>query len=258
MTRWGTQLLTYDANGNLTSDGINTYGWDARNQLASIAGQTSASFRYDAFGRRSSKVIDGSSVSFLYDGQNPVQELAGSTPAANLLNGLFVDQFFSRTDASGTSTYLIDAVNSTIALADEQWRDFNVVHLRTVRECFCRWPGVDERLPVYGARKRFDRPVLLSRQILFAVDRAVRVGGSDATIPNDFGRALSLQGRTRIRTPTREIIPAAGPILMARFRTAPIVIPWSPFPNGNLLPGFTDQDNECSLGGRRRERSGDV
>jgi hypothetical protein len=30
--------LTYDANGNLTSDGTNTYTWNARNQLVAISG----------------------------------------------------------------------------------------------------------------------------------------------------------------------------------------------------------------------------
>ena len=37
--------FTYDANGNLTSDGTNTYTWNARNQLVSISGGASASSR---------------------------------------------------------------------------------------------------------------------------------------------------------------------------------------------------------------------
>ena len=119
LTRWGTQLLTYDDNGNLANDGVNVYDWDARNQLISIAGQTPATFQYDAFGRRTTKNIGGASVSFLYDGQNPVQESVDSAPTANLLNGLFVDQFFSRTDTSGTTVYLVDALGSTVALADD-------------------------------------------------------------------------------------------------------------------------------------------
>jgi YD repeat-containing protein len=49
--------LSYDNNGNLTSDGTNTYTWDARNHLTTISGATTASFTYDAFGRRASKSI---------------------------------------------------------------------------------------------------------------------------------------------------------------------------------------------------------
>ena len=62
--------LTYDANGNLISDGVNTYTWNARNQLVSISGRVAASFQYDAFGRRVSKTIGGT-TQFLYDGLNP-------------------------------------------------------------------------------------------------------------------------------------------------------------------------------------------
>jgi uncharacterized protein RhaS with RHS repeats len=45
-------MLSYDANGNLTGDGTNTYTWDARNHLSAISGGSTASFVYDAFGRR--------------------------------------------------------------------------------------------------------------------------------------------------------------------------------------------------------------
>lgn len=52
----GASTLTYDANGNLTDDGVSTYAWDARNQLKFIsAARLSASFTYDAFGRRKRK-----------------------------------------------------------------------------------------------------------------------------------------------------------------------------------------------------------
>ena len=48
---WGTQSLTHDLNGNLTSDGTTTYAWDARNQLGSmIAPSLTDMFQYDAVG----------------------------------------------------------------------------------------------------------------------------------------------------------------------------------------------------------------
>lgn len=47
-----------------------------------------ASFVYDGFNRRRSKTVSGTATAFLYDGLNPVQELTGSTPTANLLGGL--------------------------------------------------------------------------------------------------------------------------------------------------------------------------
>jgi YD repeat-containing protein len=68
--------LTYDNNGNLIGDGTNSYTWDARNHLVAIGGAISASFVYDAFGRRVSKTVNGSTTDYLYDSANPVQELA--------------------------------------------------------------------------------------------------------------------------------------------------------------------------------------
>jgi len=121
MTAFNGTTLSYDLNGNLTGDGTNTYGWDARNHLASISGGTAASFVYDAFGRRMSKDINGSITQFEYDGLNPVQELDGANPAnvtANLLTGLKIDEYFARADSNGAMNFLSDALGSTLALTD--------------------------------------------------------------------------------------------------------------------------------------------
>ena len=118
LTSWNSNTLSYDANGNLTSDGTTTYSWDARNQLSALAGPDTASFSYDGFGRRTSTTINGTTADVLNDGSNLVQELSGGTPTANMLTGLGIDEVFSRTDSSGTSYFLTDALGSTIALAD--------------------------------------------------------------------------------------------------------------------------------------------
>jgi RHS repeat-associated protein len=116
-TAFGGTTQTFDLNGNLTSDGTNTYTWDVRNRLASLSGGATASFQYDPLGRRTSKTINGTQTGFLYDGLNPVQELNGTTPTANLLTGLAIDEYLTRT-ASGTQTFVADGLASTIALTD--------------------------------------------------------------------------------------------------------------------------------------------
>jgi YD repeat-containing protein len=111
--------LTYDDNGNLTSDGVLSYVWDARNQLATIGGPgIAASFQYDALGRRIRKTVNGTTTNFLYDGLNVVQEASGGTPTANLLSGLGIDDYFLRTDAHGAQILLFDALGSTLGLLD--------------------------------------------------------------------------------------------------------------------------------------------
>jgi RHS repeat-associated protein len=115
---WASTPFTYDANGNLTNDGTKTYTWNARNQLIGLSGGVSASFQYDGLGRRRAKTVSGSSSSFLYDGLNTVQELVGGSPSGNILAGLGIDEWLTRTDSAGTRHFLTDVLGSTVALAD--------------------------------------------------------------------------------------------------------------------------------------------
>lgn len=116
LTQWGSVAMTYDADGNTLNDGTNSYTWDARNHLVSADG-SGAMFVYDGLGRRFGKTMQGANTNFLYDGLNPVQELNGTTPTANLLTG-GLDERFTRTDATGTFDYLTDALGSTTALTN--------------------------------------------------------------------------------------------------------------------------------------------
>ena len=119
---FGPATQTFDANGNLLTQtdatGTTTYTWDARNRLTALTGPTvSATFAYDALGRRTTKTINGQSTSVLYDGLDIVKE-DGEAGDASYLRTLGIDEALSRTDASGTLTYLPDALGNTLALAD--------------------------------------------------------------------------------------------------------------------------------------------
>ena len=119
MTAFNGTTLSYDANGNLTNDGTNTYTWEARNHLTAMSGGAMASFIYNALGRRMSKSIAASTTAILSDGFNPVQELdASDTPSANLLTGAQIDEYFQRSDSVGARSYLSDNLGSTLALTD--------------------------------------------------------------------------------------------------------------------------------------------
>ena len=121
MTAFNGTPQTYDANGNLANDGTNTYSWDARNHLTAIAGPSTASFVYGPDGRRTQKAINGTSTQFLYDGLNPVQEIQNGAPSANLITGLGIDEYFQRTDSSGTSSYLTDALGKQLCAGKRGW-----------------------------------------------------------------------------------------------------------------------------------------
>ena len=103
----------------LTGNGSDAFVWNARNQLTAVkqGSTTIASFSYDPLGRRVGTDFNGSVTSYLYDGLNAVQETHGTT-ATSILTGLAVDERFARTDLSGRTDFLSDALNSTIALTN--------------------------------------------------------------------------------------------------------------------------------------------
>ncbi len=120
MSGFNGATLTYDNNGNLTADGTNAYSWDARKHLTGISGAATASFAYDAAGRRVRKTVNGTTTQSLYDRLNPVQELDGTnTPTAAMLTGLGIDEYLARTDpGNGTQSFLGDMLGSTLALTN--------------------------------------------------------------------------------------------------------------------------------------------
>jgi YD repeat-containing protein len=114
------QTSTYDNNGNQkqipSSSAIFIAQWNARDQLTALSGPNqTASFTYDAFGRRSTKTINGQSTTFLYDGSDIVNE-TGSTNA-NYTHGPAVDEPLARYATAG-EYYLSDALGSVVGLTD--------------------------------------------------------------------------------------------------------------------------------------------
>ncbi|MCD9127655.1 RHS repeat-associated core domain-containing protein [Luteimonas fraxinea] len=117
--RFNGQDLTYDANGNLKSDGSRSYVWNPRNQLVAVkeGGTTIARFAYDSIGRRYEKTERGEVTAYLYDGLDPVQEVQDGQ-VIPVLTGQGVDQRLARGSGSQRHFYLSDALGSTRALAD--------------------------------------------------------------------------------------------------------------------------------------------
>jgi RHS repeat-associated protein len=104
------EVPTYDADGNLTADGLWTYTWDAENRLISMqsqalvptAGRRKLDFEYDPLGRRIGRIVSTgasgswvptSTTRWLYEGWNPVAELNGA--------GTLVREYVWGTDLSG-------------------------------------------------------------------------------------------------------------------------------------------------------------
>jgi RHS repeat-associated protein len=68
----GSTTYTYDAAGNLTYDGSHSYSYDAENRLISVDGGSTATYVYDAEGRRVSKTAGGATTGYVYDAMGQI------------------------------------------------------------------------------------------------------------------------------------------------------------------------------------------
>jgi RHS repeat-associated protein len=118
----GAQSLSYDANGNLISDGAFTYGYDTESRLISstynASGGAIASYAYDPQGRRKAKTVNGTTTNYLSAGSREIAEYDG---AGNLLRRYVygLDEPLATIDAAGNISYhFTDAQGSVVALAN--------------------------------------------------------------------------------------------------------------------------------------------
>ena len=113
---------TYDLNGNMTLYGELSFTWDQKNRLVRVTGtpEGTVDYTYDALDRRVSKVVNGVTTQYLYDGLNIVAETDEyDTVVAWYVMGLSVDEPLVRIDASGNElTYHADVLGSIVALTN--------------------------------------------------------------------------------------------------------------------------------------------
>ena len=103
----GGGTLTWDANGNLTSDGLATptnYGYDTENRLVSASGAKNATFTYDPLGRLYQGSTASGSTRFLYDGDRMIVEYdANGVLKRRYVHGAGVDEPLVWYEGSGVT-----------------------------------------------------------------------------------------------------------------------------------------------------------
>ncbi len=115
---------TYNADGNLTNDGTFALGYDAENRLVSASGAgNTASYAYDAQGRRKLKTVNGTTTISVTDADNrEVLEYDGSS--GQVLRwysyGLGPNGALNRMDVPGGTrqTFIPDIQGSVLATQD--------------------------------------------------------------------------------------------------------------------------------------------
>jgi RHS repeat-associated protein len=120
LTSDGTNSYGYDANGNTTTTsgpgGAFAFVWDYENRMTSISGGATASYAYDYQGRRSAKTLGGATTVYLYDGLNLIGESGAS--AASYLFGPGIDQPLAMSRGGIVYYYGVDGLGSATIVND--------------------------------------------------------------------------------------------------------------------------------------------
>ena len=99
--------FTYDANGNMTSDGTRTYEWDAENRLVAVkeGGSTVTSYTYGGNGLRVSKATSGGTTRYVLDGASAAEERASDGTVIQHFRSM-IDYAVGMRDNNGNVTYV--------------------------------------------------------------------------------------------------------------------------------------------------------
>ncbi len=117
MTAAGEVSYCFDQNGNQTSRGADTFGYDHEDRMTSTSiGGTAATYTHNGDGLRMSRAIGGSSVSYRWDVGAGLPVILQDSAGNSYVYGL---DLISRTDSGGTQEYyLTDGLGSTSELAN--------------------------------------------------------------------------------------------------------------------------------------------
>jgi RHS repeat-associated protein len=118
-TAAGPASFTYDTNGNLTSDGSNTFVYDAENRLTSVSGAHTATLSYDPLGRLWQISAPSGTTDFIYDGDHDISETDGfGNWQRDFVWGPGADEPLVQGDSAGPKMLHADERGSIISVVD--------------------------------------------------------------------------------------------------------------------------------------------
>ena len=114
--------LDYDLNGNLHKDCKFIYEYDYRNLLTKVTkradGSVIANYSYDALGRRISKISNDTTISYIYDGNNVIEERADENVIAEYIYTDGIDELISAKLNGANYYYLKDMSGNIVGITD--------------------------------------------------------------------------------------------------------------------------------------------
>lgn len=111
--------LLYDANGNMIADGGNAYSYDAENRMTSVNNGSTATYLYDALGRRIKKLTASDSINYYFDGLQIIEERDNSDVVkATYVWGTWLDDIVSMRRNGQNYYYHSNSLGSVVAVTD--------------------------------------------------------------------------------------------------------------------------------------------
>ncbi|MCK5609144.1 hypothetical protein KAR91_45135 [Candidatus Pacearchaeota archaeon] len=115
----GGVAINSDPDGNVITDGTDTYTYDADNRLSSVNSLQSSVYTYDPFDRRVGKVVDGAETYFIYDGDMVVAEVdATGALLSEYVNTNNIDEVLTMDRGGVTYYYHYDGLGSVTEVTD--------------------------------------------------------------------------------------------------------------------------------------------
>jgi RHS repeat-associated protein len=116
VTQGSTVNYTYDAAGNVTSDGAHSYTYDAENRLVSVDSGSTAQYGYDHSNRRIKKTVGGVTTHCVWEGAQVIAENNASSGSVNVEYVYSGSRMVASIASGVTRYYLADRLSARVTM----------------------------------------------------------------------------------------------------------------------------------------------
>jgi RHS repeat-associated protein len=117
VTQGSTTLnYSYDAAGNVTNDGSNSYQFDAENRVVSVNSGSTATYGYNQNNQRVKRVVSGVTTHAVWEGSRALAEYNGANGAVLVQYVSNGNKMIAKVEAGVTSYFLSDGLSARMVL----------------------------------------------------------------------------------------------------------------------------------------------
>ncbi|MEW6131531.1 MAG: RHS repeat-associated core domain-containing protein, partial [Acidobacteriota bacterium] len=116
VTSGSTVNYSYDANGNVTNDGVHSYTYDAENRVVSVDSGTTATYAYDQNNCRVKKTFGSSVTHYVWQSGQVLAEHNGASGALIVNYTYLGNRMLNKTESGTTHYFLSDRMSARAVL----------------------------------------------------------------------------------------------------------------------------------------------